>query len=144
MEEMICPECGSTSTYRSKKFNAWMLMQENVLLQHMAFLLFNYAESTESSIVFFDMILDQMIKQSLAENGQKVWFFLDEFSLLGHLQYLQSALAYGRSNGFRLIAAVQSVQLLEKNYSESEASCISVFWTTSCSFRKRQNAGRRT
>ena len=32
------------------------------------FLLFNYAESTESSIVFFDMILDQMIKQSLAEN----------------------------------------------------------------------------
>ena len=88
------------------------------------FLLFNYAESTESSIVFFDMILDQMIKQSLAENDQKVWFFLDEFSLIGHLQYLQSALAYGRSNGFRLIAAVQSVQLLEKNYSESEASCM--------------------
>lgn len=88
------------------------------------FLLFNYAESTEASIVFFDMILDQMIKQSLAENDQKVWFFLDEFSLLGHLQYLQSALAYGRSNGFRLIAAVQSVQLLEKNYSESEASCM--------------------
>lgn len=24
MEEMICPECGSTSTYRSKKFNAWI------------------------------------------------------------------------------------------------------------------------
>ena len=88
------------------------------------FLLFNYAESTESSIVFFDMILDQMIKQSLAENDQKVWFFLDEFSLLGHLQYLQSALAYGRSNGFRLMAAVQSVQLLEKNYSEGEASCM--------------------
>lgn len=88
------------------------------------FILFNYAESTESSIVFFDMILDQMIKQSLAENDQKVWFFLDEFSLLGHLQYLQSALAFGRSNGFRLIAAVQSVQLLEKNYSESEANCI--------------------
>lgn len=88
------------------------------------FLLFNYAESTESSIVFFDMILDQIIKQSLAENDQKVWFFLDEFSLIGYLQYLQSALAYGRSNGFRLIAAVQSVQLLEKNYSESEASCM--------------------
>ena len=24
MKEMICPECGSTSTYRSKKFNAWI------------------------------------------------------------------------------------------------------------------------
>ena len=88
------------------------------------FLFFNYTESTESGIVYFDMILDQMIKQSLAENDQKVWFFLDEFSLLGHLQYLQSALAFGRSNGFRVIAACQSVQLLEKNYSESEASCM--------------------
>ena len=107
------------------------------------FLLFNYAESTESSIVFFDMILDQMIKQSLEENDQKVWFFLDEFSLLGHLQYLQSALAYGRSNGFRLIAAVQSVQLLEKNYSESEASCMlglfpNVFCFFTSDYKSRQ------
>lgn len=107
------------------------------------FLLFNYAESTESSIVFFDMILDQMIKQSLAENDQKVWFFLDEFNLLGHLQYLQSALAYGRSNGFRLIAAVQSVQLLEKNYLESEASCMlglfpNVFCFFTSDYKSRQ------
>jgi hypothetical protein len=88
------------------------------------FLLYDYAESTESSIVFFDMIIDQIIKQSLAENDQKVWFILDEFSLLGYLQYLQSALAFGRGNGFRIIAAVQSVQLMEKNYSESEANCM--------------------
>ena len=88
------------------------------------FILFNYAESTETSIVFFDMLIDQMIKQSLSENDQKIWFFLDEFSLLGHLQYLQSALAYGRSSGFRMIAAVQSVNLLEKNYSENEAKCM--------------------
>ena len=88
------------------------------------FLIYDYAESTESSIVFFDMIIDQMIKLSLAENHQKVWFILDEFSLLGHLQYLQSALAFGRGNGFRVVAAVQSVQLMEKNYSESEAECM--------------------
>lgn len=88
------------------------------------FFLYNFAESTESSILFFDMIIDQMIKLSLEENDQKVWFILDEFSLLGHLQYLQSALAFGRGNGFRLIAAVQSVQLMEKNYSESEANCM--------------------
>lgn len=24
MEDMVCPRCGSTSTYRSKKFNAWI------------------------------------------------------------------------------------------------------------------------
>lgn len=24
MYELICPKCGSTSTYRSKKFNAWI------------------------------------------------------------------------------------------------------------------------
>jgi len=101
------------------------------------FLLFDYAESTESSIVFFDMILDQMIKLSLTENDQKVWFFLDEFSLLGHLQYFQSALAFGRGNGFRLIAAVQSVQLLEKNYSEREASCmLGLFPNIFCFFHK--------
>lgn len=112
------------------------------------FLLFNYTESTESSIVFFDMILDQMIKQSLAENDQKVWFFLDEFSLLGHLQYLQSALSYGRSNGFRLIAAAQSVQLLEKNYSESEASCMlglfpNVFCFFTSDYKSQQLISRR-
>lgn len=107
------------------------------------FLYFNYAESTESSIVLFDMILDQMVKMSLVENNQKVWFFLDEFSLLGHLQYLQSALAYGRGNGFRLIAAIQSVQLMERNYSESESRCMlglfpNVFCFFTSDYKSRQ------
>lgn len=99
------------------------------------FLLYNFAESTESSIVFFDMIIDQMIKMSLAENGQKVWFILDEYSMLGHLQYLQPALEFGRGNGFRLIAAVQSVQLMEKNYTQSEAnSMLGLFPNIFCFF----------
>ena len=52
-------------------------------------------------------------------------------------------MAYGRSNGFRLIAAVQSVQLLEKNYLESEASCMlglfpNVFCFFTSDYKSRQ------
>lgn len=88
------------------------------------FLLYNFSESTESSMAFFDMILDQLIKLSLQENQQNVWFILDEFSMIGHLQYLESALAFGRGNGFRIVAAIQSMQLMEKNYTKDAANCI--------------------
>ncbi len=88
------------------------------------FLLYDFAESTEACLLYYEMVLDQLIKLSLAENGQKVWFILDEMSLLGHLKYLQPALAFGRGNGFRLVAAIQSARLMEKNYSESEAGCM--------------------
>ena len=112
------------------------------------FFLYDFSESTESSIAFFDMIIDQMIKLSMTENGQKVWFILDEFSLLGHLQYLQPALAFGRGNGFRLIAAIQSVQLMEKNYSEQEAACIlglfpNIFCFFTSDYKSRQLLIRR-
>jgi hypothetical protein len=99
------------------------------------FLLYDFAESTESGMVFFDMILDQLIKVSLQENNRKNWCIWDEYSLIGHLQFIQQAMAFGRSNGFRMIAAIQSVQLMEKNYSESEASCLlSLFPNIFCFF----------
>lgn len=108
---------------RAGEFSVRRALQEGRKI----FLRYNFSENTESSIVFFNMLIDQMIKISLAENGQKVWFILDEFSLLigqGNLRYLEAAMAYGRGNGFRLIAAIQSVQLMEKNRTESEANCI--------------------
>lgn len=115
------------------------------------FLRYNFAESTESSIVFFNMLIDQMIKVSLTENGQKVWFILDEFSLLigqGTLRYLEVAMAYGRGNGFRLIAAIQSAQLMEKNRTENEANCIlglfpNIFCFFTSDYKTRQLLVRR-
>lgn len=105
---------------RSGNFSARGALKEGRKI----FLLYNFAESTESNLLFFDMIVDQLIKRSLYENCQKVWFVLDEFSILGHLQYLEQAMAFGRGNGFRMLAAIQSVQLMEKNYTREEAECM--------------------
>ena len=99
------------------------------------FIRFQPAKNTKGTLRYFDMILDQLVKNSLREDGRKKWFFFDEFSLLGHLQYLDQALAFGRGAGFRIIAAIQDAQLMEKNYEKHEAdSILSLFPNVFCFF----------
>lgn len=95
------------------------------------FLLYDYARSSVGGTKLLQMILDQLLKSCIDDRkaGQrKTWFILDEYSLLSHLQYAQNALSFGRSAGFRLIACVQSVTLMQTSHDEAEAkSLLSLF-----------------
>jgi CheY-like chemotaxis protein len=78
------------------------------------------------------VLLDLMLQQSMSPTlNHKVWFLLDEFSLLPKVEALTDALSFARDpsgdngrSGARIIAAVQSVQLLTRHYSEAEAKTL--------------------
>ena len=78
------------------------------------------------------VLLDLMLQQSMSPTlNHKVWFLLDEFSLLPKVESLTDFLSFARDpsgdngrSGARIIAAVQSVQLLTRHYSEAEAKTL--------------------
>lgn len=88
-------------------------------------------DKARTALPLFRLLLDLMMQQSMsAALNHKVWFLLDEFSLLPKLEALTDVLSFGRDpsgngrGGVRVVAAVQSVQLLTRHYSEAEAKTL--------------------
>ena len=89
-------------------------------------------DKARTALPLFRLLLDLMLQQSMSPTlNHKVWFLLDEFSLLPKVESLTDALSFGRDpsggngcGGVRIIAAVQSVQLLTRHYSEAEAKTL--------------------
>lgn len=88
-------------------------------------------DKARTALPLFRLLLDLMLQQSMSPTlNHKVWFLLDEFSLLPKVESLTDALSFGRDpsgngrGGARIIAAVQSVQLLTRHYSEAEAKTL--------------------
>lgn len=88
-------------------------------------------DKARTALPLFRLLLDLMMQQSMsADLNHKVWFLLDEFSLLPKLEALTDVLSFGRDpsgngrGGVRVVAAVQSVQLLTRHYSEAEAKTL--------------------
>lgn len=114
------------------------------------FLYFDYAEGGYSALPLFKIILELLIKQSLsAKMKHKTWFVLDEFSLLpGMMDILSSALSIGRDpgdsgmGGFRIIVALQSMKLLQKNYSRDQAEILLSLFQNLISFRVMDSFSR--
>lgn len=88
-------------------------------------------DKARTALPLFRLLLDLMMQQSMsADLNHKVWFLLDEFSLLPKLEALTDVLSFGRDpsgngrGGVRVVAAVQSVQLLTRHYTETEAKTL--------------------
>ena len=88
-------------------------------------------DKARTALPLFRLLLDLMMQQSMsAALNHKVWFLLDEFSLLPKLEALTDVLSFGRDpsgngrGGVRVVAAVQSVQLLTRHYTETEAKTL--------------------
>ena len=89
-------------------------------------------DKARTALPLFRLLLDLMLQQSMSPTlNHKVWFLLDEFSLLPKVESLTDALSFARDpsgdngrSGARIIAAVQSVQLLTRHYSEAEAKTL--------------------
>lgn len=85
---------------------------------------YDYANASEACIKIFKTILNLLLKHSVdQQNGHRTWFILDEFSLLPKTS-IADAMSLGRSAGFRLIAALQSAQLMSRHYKEEEAKTL--------------------
>lgn len=89
-------------------------------------------DKARTALPLFRLLLDLMLQQSMSPTlNHKVWFLLDEFSQLPKVEALTDALSFARDpsgdngrSGARIIAAVQSVQLLTRHYSEAEAKTL--------------------
>ena len=79
----------------------------------------------------YRLLFDMAIKESLSRGRSKgnVWFVIDEFRLLPHLQYIENAVNFGRSLGVKFIIGVQNVSQIDEAYSGLAASILSGFST---------------
>ena len=89
------------------------------------------------------------MQQSLdAALRHKTWFIMDEFSLLPQLDCLPDVLSFGRDPsdngqaGVRVIAAIQSAQLLTHHYTVTEAKTLLSLFPNLITFRVMDSLSR--
>jgi type IV secretory pathway TraG/TraD family ATPase VirD4 len=71
----------------------------------------------------YRLLFDLAIKETLSSSKQEtpkgnVWFFIDEFSLLPNLKYLDNGVNFGRSQGAKFIIGVQNIPQVYHEYGE--------------------------
>jgi type IV secretory pathway TraG/TraD family ATPase VirD4 len=71
----------------------------------------------------YRLLFDLAIKETLSSSQRKapkgnVWFFIDEFSLLPNLKYLDNGINFGRSQGAKFIIGVQNIPQVYYEYGE--------------------------
>lgn len=81
----------------------------------------------------YRLLLDLAIKEALCREKSEgnVWFIIDEFRLIPHLQHIDDGVNFGRSLGAKFIIGVQNVEQVFHAYEASLAkSILSGFMTT--------------
>lgn len=92
----------------------------------------------------YRLLLDLAIKESLSRKKSEgnVWFIIDEFRLIPHLQHIDDGVNFGRSLGAKFIIGAQSIEQIYHAYGEPLArSMLSGFMTT-ISFRVNDTSSR--
>jgi len=92
----------------------------------------------------YRLLLDLAIKEALSRKKNKgnVWFIIDEFKLIPHLQHIDDAINFGRSLGVKLILGCQNVEQLYQVYGEHKARSILSGLSTNIVFRLNDGASR--
>ena len=83
----------------------------------------------------YRLLFDLAIKEALCRerNEGSVYFVIDEFSLLPHLQHIDDGVNFGRSLGARFIIGAQNISQVYDAYGKDRAvSLLSGFSTTVC------------
>lgn len=81
----------------------------------------------------YRLLFDLAIKEALGREKSEgnVWFIIDEFRLVPHLQHIDDGVNFGRSLGTKFLIGVQNVEQIYHAYGESLArSILSAFMTT--------------
>lgn len=81
----------------------------------------------------YRLLIDLAIKEALCRTKSEgnVWFVIDEFRLLPHLQHVDDGVNFGRSLGAKFVIGLQNVEQVFDAYTEPVArSLLSGFLTT--------------
>lgn len=95
-------------------------------------------DTKKSAETMIRILLDLLMKESLTgkSEAERIYFYLDEFPQLpGKLTYLSDLVNFGRQEGVRVVAGIQSVAQLYAGWGKEEANAmLSGFITTICFF----------
>ena len=106
--------------------------------------LFVEYDITRAATPAYQVIVDAFLKEALAGRrpASNTYVVIDELAMLPHLLFLENALSFGRSQGVKVVAAVQSVEQLFDAYGrDAAAALVSGFQTLVC-FRPSDEATR--
>ena len=81
----------------------------------------------------YRMLIDLSIKEALCRQYDEgnVFFFIDEFSLVPHLEHIDDGVNFGRSLGAKFFVGIQNIEQVYEAYGEYKAkSILSGFGTT--------------
>jgi type IV secretory pathway TraG/TraD family ATPase VirD4 len=92
----------------------------------------------------YRLMLDMAIKEALGRKKSEgnVWFVVDEFRLIPHLQHVDDGVNFGRSLGAKFIIGVQNVEQVFHAYGEALARSILSGFLTTIAFRVTDTATR--
>lgn len=92
----------------------------------------------------YRLMLDMAIKEALCRKKSEgnVWFVIDEFRLIPHLQHVDDGVNFGRSLGAKFMIGVQNVEQVFHAYGEPLARSILSGFLTTIAFRVNDTATR--
>lgn len=99
---------------------------------------------TRAATPAYQVIVDSFIKEALA--GRKphanTYVVIDELKMLPHLLFLENALSFGRSQGVKVIAAVQNIDQLYDVYGADGGKCLASGFQLATCFRTNNQSTR--
>jgi type IV secretory pathway TraG/TraD family ATPase VirD4 len=92
----------------------------------------------------YRLMLDMAIKEALGRKKSEgnVWFVIDEFRLIPHLQHVDDGVNFGRSLGAKFIIGIQNIEQVFHAYGEELARSILSGFLTTITFRVTDTATR--
>ena len=85
----------------------------------------------------YRLLIDLAIKEALCRtsNEGNVYFFIDEFRLLPHLEHIDDGVNFGRSLGAKFVFGIQNIDQIADAYGENLAHSILSGFCTTFAFR---------
>lgn len=92
----------------------------------------------------YRLLIDLAIKEALCRERSEgnVYFILDEFRLLPHLQHIDDGINFGRSQGAKFVLGLQNIQQIRDAYGENIAGSILSGLSTKFLFRVNDHETR--
>ena len=92
----------------------------------------------------YRILVDLAIKEALCRtsNEGSVYFYIDEFRLLPHLQHIDDGVNFGRSLGAKFVLGIQNIDQIAAAYGQNMANSILSGFGTTLAFRVNDAGSR--
>jgi hypothetical protein len=91
----------------------------------------------------YRLLIDLALKEAMAKKTRgNVWVFIDEFRLIPNLQHIDNGINFGRSQGLKILIALQNIPQVHHAYGEAMAESLLSGLSTLISFRVDDSKSR--